>query len=169
YPITAGGAADANYTISYASGTLTVTRAALTITAENKSKVYGGALPTLSATYTGLVNGDTSASLDTPAALTTTATATSPVGLYVISAAGAADANYTISFVDGALNVTAAALVITADSQSKVYGAALPELTASYNGLVNGDTAADIDTPPALTTAATAASAVGTYTISAAN
>ena len=42
YAITASGAVDANYTISYVAGTLTVTPAALTITADNETKVYGG-------------------------------------------------------------------------------------------------------------------------------
>ena len=46
YAITASGAADPNYTISYVPGTLTVTPATLTVTADNQSKVYGAALPT---------------------------------------------------------------------------------------------------------------------------
>src|SRR5262249_61186509 len=41
-----------------------------------------------------------------PVPLTTTATPTSPVGAYPIVASGAADANYTISFVDGVLTVS---------------------------------------------------------------
>ena len=41
YAITASGAADPDYTISYVAGTLTVTPAPLTITADNQSKVYG--------------------------------------------------------------------------------------------------------------------------------
>ena len=48
-----------DYTISYVAGTLTVTPAALTITANNQTKVYGAALPTLTASYSGFVNGDT--------------------------------------------------------------------------------------------------------------
>ena len=60
-------------------GHLTVTPAALTITANNQTKVYGAALPTLTASYTGFVNGDTSASLTTQPTLTTTATASSHV------------------------------------------------------------------------------------------
>ena len=67
YSITASGAVDADYSISYVAGTLTVTPAALTITADNQTKVYGAALPTLTASYSGFVNGDTSASLDHPA------------------------------------------------------------------------------------------------------
>ena len=165
YPITASGAASANYTISFVAGTLTVTPAALTITADDKSKVYGAALPTLTASYSGFVNGDTVASLDTPVSLSTTATAASAVGTYPITASGAASANYTISFVAGTLTVDTAALTITADDKSKVYGAALPTLSASYSGFVNGDDASSLTTPVVLSTSASAASDVGTYPI----
>src|SRR5260370_25557707 len=41
YSITASGAVSSNYTISYVSGTLTVTKAALTATADNQTKAYG--------------------------------------------------------------------------------------------------------------------------------
>jgi uncharacterized repeat protein (TIGR03803 family) len=165
YPITASGVADANYTITFVAGTLTVLPAALTITADNKNKVYGDALPTLTASYAGFVNEDTAANLDTPVSLTTTATAGSSVGTYPITASGAADANYTITFVAGTLTVTPATLTITADNKSKLYGAALPELTASYAGLANGDAPASLDTPPSVATTATAASAAGSYSI----
>ena len=89
--------------------------------------------------------------------MSTSASAGSDVGTYPITASGAADANYTISFVAGTLTVTPAALTITADDKSKVYGAALPALTASYSGFVNGDTVASLDTPVSLSTTATAA------------
>jgi hypothetical protein len=148
-----------------------VTPAALTITTNNQSKVYGAALPTLTASYTGLVNGDTAASLTTGPTLTTTATAASHVGAgpYAITASGAVDSDYAISYVGGSLSVTTAPLTITANNQSKVYGAALPGLTASINGFVNGDTAASLTTGPTLTTTATAASHVagGPYAITA--
>src|SRR5207244_7014565 len=113
----------------------------------------------------GFVNSDTVASLNTPLSLTTTATASSAVGTYPIVASGASDANYTISFVSGTLTVTPAVLTIRTDDKSKVYGVALPALTASYSGFVNGDTASDLDTPVSLSTTATATSAVGTYPI----
>ena len=162
YAITASGAADTDYSISYSSGNLTVTTAALTITANNQSKVYGAALPTLTASYTGFVNGDTSASLTTQPTLSTTATSSSHVSgnPYSITASGAADSDYSISYASGRLTVTTAALTITANNQSKVYGAALPTLTASYAGLVNGDTAASLTTQPSLATTATASSHV---------
>ena len=167
YAITASGAVDTDYTISYGAGSLTVTPAALTITADNQSTVFGAALPTLTASYGGFVNGDTSANLSTAPTLSTSATAASHVGSYAITASGAVDADYTINYVGGTLSVTPAALTITADNQSNVYGAALPTLTASYGGFVNGDTSASLTTAPTLGTSATAASHVGSYAITA--
>ena len=171
YAITAAGAVDPDYTIGYAAGTLTVTPAGLTISADSKSKVYGAALPTLTASYTGLVNGDTAASMTTAPTLSSTASQTSHVGgnPYLVIASGAVDTDYSIGYVTGTLTVTPAGLTITADSKVKVYGAAMPTLTASYAGLVNGDTPLSLTTPPALTTPANAASQVAgnPYAISA--
>src|SRR5207237_543283 len=161
----ASGAGDLNYAISFADGTLTVSKAALSVTADNKTKVYGSANPALTASYSGFVNGDTAASLDAPATLSTAANAASPVGSYPITASGAGDLNYAISFADGTLTVSKAALSVTADNKTKVYGSANPALTASYSGFVNGDTAASLDAPATLSTAANAASPVGSYPI----
>src|SRR6185503_11345219 len=136
YPIVASGAVDANYAISFVVGELTVGRAPLVITADSKSKFYGQSNPPLSASYSGFVNGQTAADLDTAVSLSTTATSNSPVGSYSIIASGAADANYSISFVEGALTIGRAPLVITADNKSKVYGQSNPPLSASYSGFV---------------------------------
>lgn len=84
-----------------------VTAAPLKITAQDKSKAFGASLPGLTAIYEGFVNGDGPGSLATPVALTTTATAFSPVGTYTINASGASGANYSIAFVAGKLTVTA--------------------------------------------------------------
>ena len=160
YTITASGAVDSDYTISYATGNLTITPAGLTITADDQTKVYGAALPTLTASYTGFVAGDTPSNLSTQLTVTTTATASSQVGTYAITATGAVDPDYTISYASGTLSVTSAGLTITADDQTKVYGAGLPTLTASYTGFVNGDTSASLTTQPTLTTTATTGSHV---------
>jgi uncharacterized delta-60 repeat protein len=77
----------------------------LTIQADNKSKIQGQPNPPLTASYLGFVAGDTPASLDTPVTLSTTATTTSPPGLYPISASGASDGNYNITSYDGTLHV----------------------------------------------------------------
>jgi RHS repeat-associated protein len=163
YPITASGGSAANYNLAHAAGTLTVTRAGLTITANNASRVYGAANPALTYVVTGLVNGDT-ASVVTGVSVATTATASSGVGGYAITASGGNAANYTLSYAPGTLTVTAAGLTITASNASKTYGAANPALTYTVSGLVNGDTAGVVSGVTETTTA-TASSPVGSYAI----
>src|SRR5438105_12783946 len=93
YPITASGAVDTDYTISYVAGTLTVTPVALTITANDQTKAYGAALPALTASYSGFVNGDTDVSLTTAPTLITSAHADSHVApnQLEVTAAGSVD------------------------------------------------------------------------------
>ena len=93
--------------------TATVTPAALTITADNASKVYGATLPTLTATYTGFVNNNTASSLGTAVTLSTTVNASSPVGSYTITASGAVGTNYSIAYINGLLTVLPTVLAIT--------------------------------------------------------
>src|SRR5207247_2023169 len=109
----------ADYDISYIAGSLTVTPAALTITADNKAMTYGATLPALTATFSGLVNGDSPATFGTapktPPSLSTVA-ASSHAGSYDITMAGASDADYTITFVNGTLTINPAALTVTANN-----------------------------------------------------
>lgn len=167
YPITAIGVISSNYTASYTAGTLEVTPVPLSITADDKTKVYGADLPAFTATYTGFVNSDTFASLTPQVTLGTTASASSPVGSYTITAVGAVNPNYTISHVNGALTVTPAEITIAADNKTKIFGAAVPELTASYSGFVLGQGTNDLTALATLSTPATATSDVGTYPITA--
>jgi hypothetical protein len=158
--ISAGTLWAANYSFNLVGSGLSITPVPLTTTVNSATKVYGAALPTLSASYSGFVNGDSSASLVTAPTLTTTASTSSHVGSYAITASGAVSGDYAISYVFGSLSVTPAALTITADNKTKVYGSGLPALTASYAGWVNGDTSASLITLPSISTSATAASPV---------
>lgn len=165
YPIEVSGAASDNYTIVYVNGVLTINKSALTIKADDKSKAYGAPLPAFTATYTGFVNGDTAANLDSPVTYSTTATAASSVGTYPITPGGATDSNYTITFQNGTLTITPVNVTITANDTAKLYGAALPAFSASYSGLVNGDTGATFLPPPVFNTTATVSSPIGNYPI----
>jgi hypothetical protein len=98
-----------DYTTATLTTTINVTPAPLTITADNKSIVYGAPLPTLTASYSGFVNGDMLATSGVTGApsLTCTATTTSPVGTYTITAAQGTLAanNYNFTFLDGTLTI----------------------------------------------------------------
>ncbi|WP_448698342.1 MBG domain-containing protein [Mucilaginibacter sp. AW1-3] len=106
YALTPAGGVSSNYTFVYVPGSLTVTRAALTITADAKTKAYGSANPTLTATYTGFAGTDNAASLTTQPTFATTAVTNSLPGTYPITVSGAVSANYTITYVAGTLTVS---------------------------------------------------------------
>jgi len=108
---------------------------------------------------------------------TTGSIASTPVyvRLAATSAAGNYSGNITLSSA-GASNVTVntaastvvpASLTITANNQSKTYGADNPTLTLSYAGFVNGDNSAKLTSPVIATTTATATSPTGSYPITA--
>ncbi|MFM7329153.1 MAG: MBG domain-containing protein, partial [Bacteroidota bacterium] len=166
YPITASGGTDNNYTFSYTAGTLTVTKATPTATADNKSRVYGDANPSLTLTYTGFKNNESASVIDTAPTATTTATVTSNVGTYPITASCGTDNNYTFSYAAGTLTVTKATLTATPDKKSRGYGDANPVFTITYSGFKNNETATMLDTPPTGSTTAVTGSSVGAYPIS---
>jgi hypothetical protein len=139
--------------------TITVSTAPLTITASNGAMTYGGTPPTITPTFTGLVNGDTPASLGT-VTCTTTATSSSPVGSYP-SSCSASDPTYTITFVPGTVTVGPAPLTIAASSATMTYGGTVPTITPTFTGLVNGDSTATLGVT--CTTTATSTSLPGSY------
>jgi hypothetical protein len=165
YPITLSGGSAANYTIARVNGTLTVNPAGLTATADNKSKTYGNANPALTISYSGFVNGDGAGNITQPA-ITTTASASSPVGTYPISLSGGSAANYTISNVNGTLTVNPATLTATADNKSRNYGFANPALTISYSGFKLSDDTSVISPAIGISTTAITSSPAGNYPIS---
>ena len=115
-----------DYTTATTTVPLTVNKVNLTVTANNASRVYGAANPAFTPTYSGFVNGDTSAVLTGSPSLTTTATAASPVGSYTITSAPGtlSAANYSFNFVNGTLTVTKATSVlsVTSSLNPSVYG-----------------------------------------------
>ena len=136
---TCSGAVDGNYTISYVDSTVTVAPAPLTVTASSGSQAYGSAAPDITPAYSGFVNGDTAASLTTPATCLSAALPTSPVGSYDSSCSGAADPNYTIGYVDGTVAIAPAALTVTASSDSAAYGGTTPIIDPQVSGLQNNE------------------------------
>ena len=173
-----GTLAAGNYQFSAVNGQLTVSKALVTVTADNASRTYGDANPTFTAGYSGFKNEETLATSGVTGSpsLTTAATAASPVSgsPYAITAAVGtlAAGNYQFAFANGQLTVNKATLTVTANNASRAYGSANPAFTASYGGFKNGQTLATsgVTGSPSLTTTATATSLVAgnPYTITAA-
>ena len=92
-----------------AAQTFTSSPPALTVTASNQSRLFGETNPTPTYTISGFVNGDTQSVVSGTPVLTTTATVGSSTGTYPITvvAGTLSAANYTFTFVDGTLTVTA--------------------------------------------------------------
>jgi fibronectin-binding autotransporter adhesin len=135
----------------------------LTVSANNLTTTYGTGVPTLSSSYSGFVNGDTAASLTTPATVATTASASPNVGSYPITASGVVDPTYYIIYNPGTLIVNLATLNVTASSASRTYGQANPTLSVSYSGFQYSDTSSILTTPAQVSTTATTSSNVGGY------
>ena len=98
---------------------LTINKAPLTITAKDTTRAYGTANPTLTYTYSGLVNEER-ATFKWPD-INTIAVPNSPPGTYPIIPSAAIDPNYTITYVNGTLTVTKAPLTITAKPHTITY------------------------------------------------
>ena len=106
YLVTPGGLTSANYAITFVAGNLTINKAPLTVTADNKVKILGAANPAFTASYSGFVLGQNQSVLGGTLSFSTPATAASGVGLYPVTPAGLTSPNYAITFVDGTLAVT---------------------------------------------------------------
>ena len=84
---------------------LTIDKASLTATADDKTKFYGDEIPPLTVSYSAFKMTDDASSLDSPPVATTTALQTSDPGLYPILLTGGSDNNYTIALATGELEI----------------------------------------------------------------
>ena len=144
---------------------LTVNKAALTISAENKSKVYGDITPNYTVIYSGFKNGESKSILTTQPTITCSASKTSNVGIYNIIPSGATAANYNISYVNGTLTVNKAPLTISAKDYTIIQGHSLPTFECTYSGFVNSQTESVLTTAPTISCSATSNSSPGDYDI----
>ncbi|MCE5264275.1 MAG: YDG domain-containing protein, partial [Deltaproteobacteria bacterium] len=168
-----GGLA-ANYAVANATTTTAdVNPAALSITANDASKTYGQTIAFSGTEFasTGLQNNETvgSVSLASPGAAATAGVAGSPYAIVPSGAAGGTfdAANYTISYHNGSLTVTPAALVVTARDDSRIYDG-LPYRGGNgvvYAGFVNGESGNDLSGTLAYGGTSQGATNLGTYAI----
>lgn len=87
--------------------TLTVNKAALTVTADNKTKSHGAENPVLTVSYLGFVKQETASDLLTIPTTVTTATTFTEVGSYPITVHGGVSNNYEFTYVKGTLTIEA--------------------------------------------------------------
>lgn len=165
YAIKQTGATAQNYVFEYEDGTLTVDKAPLTMTANDKTISYGGTIPTFDANYEGLKNNERQPVWTTQPTISTTATSTTKVGTYPITISDADAKNYQLTINNGTLTIEKADLKVIIDNKSRFYGEANPELTYYYSGLKNNETEPEWEKQPIIETTADIKSNVGTYPI----
>lgn len=143
--------------ITCVKGTLTITKAPLTITAKNDTIKRGQDLPTFEVEYSGFKNNETDTALTKKPTITCVATSDSLAGTYPIVVSGGEAKNYELKYVNGTLTITDD-VVVTAKSYTRVYGDANPTFEFTSDG-------ATLSGTPSINCAATATSPVGTYDI----
>ena len=159
YDIVASGAVSDKYEISYIPGTLTVTKAPLSISAGNYTKKQGDAMPVFKASYAGFKNGENESVLTKQPVFSCEANEASAPAEYAVTISGAEAENYDISYEQGRLTVVEAdAVVVRAKSYSRQYGDDNPVFEFETEG-------AALDGTPEIVCSAVANSPVGSYTI----
>lgn len=93
--------------------TISISKASLTVTAENQTITYGDNIPVLTYSYSGFVNGEDVAVLDSEPSISTDATMSSDAGSYVINLDGGEAINYNLSHVDGTLTINKVEQIIS--------------------------------------------------------
>ena len=175
YPINGSGlsANNGNYNFAQAASNataLTITKAHLTVTADNQQKTYDGKVfSPFTASITGFVNGENASVVSGGAAFTGQATTATNAGSYAITPTlGALSAtNYDFTnFVNGTLIISQAHLTVTADNQAKTYdGAPFVSFTATITGFVNGENSSVLTGAPEFGGPAVAAINAGAFAI----
>lgn len=112
----------ANYFGGSIATTIDVLPANLAIRVNDAAKPFGAPLPAFTATFTGLVNGDTPASLGGTLGFATSATAGSPVGAYPVTPGGMSSSNYSIVFVSGTLSIVRASVAVGVNTSPEPSG-----------------------------------------------
>ncbi len=171
---TGGTFSASNYSITYATGSITVNTASLTVTADNVSKTYGATLTggsgSTAFTSSGLQNSETIGTVTITYG--TGSAATASVGTYSSSVTPSAAtggtfsaSNYTITYSSGSITVNTRSLTVTANNVNKTYGSSITGGSGSTaftsSGLQNSETIGSVTITYGTGSAATAA--VNTY------
>ena len=151
----------ADYTVDESFATFTIEKKALTVTADNKTVVYGEELPAFTKTIEGFIAGETETDLSGELSLVCEYERYDRIGRYPIEVSGVSSGNYEIAFVGGTLTVSARPLTVKIDDKTSVYGDATEILTYKVieGNVVHSDAAYSV------TTIVTPATGIGEYPI----
>jgi uncharacterized repeat protein (TIGR02543 family) len=151
YTVTATVAASGNYAGASSPVDFEISKAALTITSSSHTVTYGDAIPTITASYAGLVNSESSSVISGQSCTTTYATSSSAGTSQTTSCTGGTSSNYLITYVPGSVTVNTKTLTISGlTGVNKVFDGDLASTvtgTPSLVGVVGSDNVALTGTP----------------------
>lgn len=156
YPITVSGGNSSNYTFNYVSGRLTMVT--LVFLEASINKTYGDPdFYVFGIATSGIIYSTNNTSVAT----------VNSAGLLHLTGAGNTGIVFgnTSGSLIKPLTVNPAKLNIIADNQTIVAGTANPQLTYSFNGFVNGESAGNLDMQPTISTSASASYRPGVYPV----
>ena len=166
YVIKATNGIPVNYDLrEITNGTLNITPASLTISANDAARQYYSEEPTFNYRCNGFVNGEDESVLSTKPTLSTTATRTSNVGTYEIKVGEASNPNYSISYINGTLTITPRTLTASVGNYERIYNEENPTFEVKYDGFVGNEDESVLSAKATASTTATKTSNVGTYKI----
>jgi len=163
--MTLSGTDAANYDLEQPVLTASISKASLTVPADDQTRLYGEVNPELTFGYSGFVNEEDASVLTTLPTVSTQADESSNVGDYAITAGNGLDENYDFSYVDGVLSVNPAPLTVKAIDVTRLEGEPNPEFELEYTGFVNGEDQSVIDFLPGASCDADESSEPGDYPI----
>src|SRR5204863_1813658 len=137
-----------NYTVTQPTTTASISKAGLTVTADNKTRAAGQSNPALTATYSGFVGGETLATSGVTGSPALSATSTNVAGTYpiTVTAGTLSSGNYSFNFVNGQLTVTPASaskLVFTISAQTLTAGVTSGTITVQRQDAYNNPNTTD--------------------------
>ncbi|MBT8561681.1 hypothetical protein G6717_03750 [Polynucleobacter paneuropaeus] len=136
--LVATGAAASNYSITYNNGALTINPAALLVTGANNQYAYNGALQTnTGASVSGLKGSDTA----TVAGYATATHVAQGIVPDVLVATVSSPADYTVTYVQGSLQITPIVITAAVNTATVMYNAASQTTGFVVTGLKGTDTA----------------------------
>jgi hypothetical protein len=169
FTILPAGLSSSNYAITFTAGKLTISKAPLTVLANNYAETYNGIAYSggNGVSYAGFVDGQTASVVSGTLSYGGTSQGATNVGRYSILPAGLTSANYAITFKNGTLTINKAPLTITADSGSVPYtGKPLPgAFGVTYSGFVDGQTQSVLGGSQTYNGSSQGGNAAGTYVI----
>ena len=162
--ILSGGEAQ-DYEFTYESGTLTVEKTPLTVTADTYTNRYGDGVAANRLLYRGFAYDEDETALTTRPTVTCDGGDQPHVDTHALTPSGGEAQDYEFVYEPGTLTVEKALLTATPKPCTMAYGDYLPRFEIAYEGFVYDDDESVLTAKPRATTDATRQSDTGTYPI----